>query len=198
MNNTNKPNPLPTPKPLKITSNQISESDKKIPRSLIIDYQGTPYILKAGLEWKANDLFGGAGYSLTLRLIPELSDFENETRFVVEALLTVLENGAKYTNFGQATSKNTNKLMQSQLLHLASTRAECRVLRMATACGYASYDEVKTISNPKKDIAIENGDAPASAGQIATIKAMDKKFNTPKEFTKQQASEVINQLSTKK
>ena len=181
-----------------MTKTKFSASDKKIPRSLIMDLQGKPYILKSGLEWKANNLFGGAGYSLEMTIVPSLSDLESGTKYVFKAKLTVLENDATYTNYGEASVNNTKSNMKGQLIHLAATRAECRVLRMATACGYASYEEVKTTGEKKEDIAIENGDDPASKGQIATIEAMNKKFKAPKDFTKQQASEVINNLSTKK
>jgi hypothetical protein len=155
------------------------------------------YILKAGLEWKANDLFGGAGYSLMIE--PVTMDYEKQ-RFVFKATLVVLENNAVYINFGEATAKNVKSLMSSQLLHLAVTRAECRVLRMATACGYASYDEVQTQGNGKK-VEIENGDKPASKEQIATINSLIPSSGVkgyPENITKQEASNLIKELSEKK
>jgi hypothetical protein len=117
-------------------------SDERIPRNLILMYGDTPYIQKAGLEWKANSLFGGAGYSIKTEIIEN----DRQGKYVlVKATLTVLKNGATYENFGEAHAGNVNSRMLSQLLHLAVTRAECRVLRMATACGYASYEEVATM-----------------------------------------------------
>jgi hypothetical protein len=171
---------------------KFADSDKKIPRDLIISYQGKPYITKAGLEWKANYLFGGAGYSL--KLTPYTLDY-SESRFIFEAHLTVLRNGTEYTNYGETTLKNTGPMMKDQLLHLAATRAECRVLRMATACGYASYDEVATVDQRAK-FTLENGDEDATEGQKKTIKALGGELKEG--ATRQDASDTINQLSKAK
>lgn len=116
-------------------------SDEKIPRNLILMYGDQPYVMKAGLEWKATKVFGLGGYTLVLN--PYHVDYK-EKQFVFEARLTVVKTGAAYVNYGEANPQNANSQMQKQLFHLAATRAECRVLRMATACGYASYDEVAT------------------------------------------------------
>ena len=171
----------------------LHESDKKIPQDLIISYKGQKHILKAGLEWKANDLFGGAGYSLTVE--PLLMNHE-QGHYIIMARLTVIANGAVYENIGEAKIANVNPLMKSQLLHLAVTRAECRVLRMATACGYASYDEVRTADQNDKPVHdIENGDAPASIAQKKTIKAMGGIVKTG--ITRQEAVDLISKLATK-
>lgn len=188
------------PQKVRVTKDaeEYSDSDKRIPRNLILQYGSgkdkTYYVTKAGLEWKANELFGGAGYSIDIE--PIETDREKGI-FVYKATLIVLENGAKYVNFGEATLNNTNKMMASQLLHLAVTRAECRVLRMATACGYAAYDEVQTINDGKAKPEIKNGNKPATEGQIKTIKAMNEDFEVPEDFTKQDASDTINKLAEK-
>jgi hypothetical protein len=184
-------------KPKKIAVTDLALSDEKIPRNLILMYDTTPFILKAGLEWKANKLFGGAGYSLHIELISY--DFEKKY-YLAKATLIVLGNGAIFENYGEATPENSNSMMQKNLLHLAITRAECRVLRMATACGYASYDEVMTLpknGHPEK-IEVKNGNYPATAEQLKTIFSIapDTKINP--EMTKQEASEIINYLSKKK
>lgn len=167
-----------------------SKLDKKIPRDLIIQYQGTHYILKAGLEWKANELFGGAGYSIHMQEI--LMDHE-KNHYIFKATLVVLENGVRYENYGEAKIANANSMMKNQLLHLAVTRAECRVLRMATACGYASYDEVRTTDEDKKTPVIVNGSKPASEAQIKTVKALGGEAEDG--ITRQEASDLINSLS---
>lgn len=140
-----------TPTKLRVTD--ASLSDEKIPRNLIIMYGDSPYITKPGLEWKANKLFGPAGYSIKT----EIMENERGKYVLVKATLTVLANGAVFENFGEASLENVNSMMIKQMLHLAVTRAECRVLRMATACGYASYDEVLT--QKKGDLIL--GDLPA-------------------------------------
>jgi hypothetical protein len=111
--------------------------DKKIPQALLMQYQGKWYILKAGLEWKANYLFGGGKYGVTTEIIEKGVDY-----VLAKATFRVL-NGVEFTNYGEASKVNvTNPQMHKYMLHLAITRAECRVLRMATACGYASVEEM--------------------------------------------------------
>lgn len=164
--------------PKKLSVKDASLSDDRIPRSLILMYGETPYIMKAGLEWKANQLFGGAGYSLELDPIQQ--DWEKKI-FVFKATLTVLKNGVKYVNFGEADASNANSQMQKQLFHLAATRAECRVLRMATACGYASYEEVvlqgdvKTGEAPKELEAQQDDQLKIKDEQVETIYSMEEK-----------------------
>lgn len=192
--------------PKKLKVEDASMSDERIPRNLIIMYDNTPFILKAGLEWKANQLFGGAGYSLITE--PITIDFENDI-FVFKAILRVLQNGAEYVNYGEARKINANSTMQKQLFHLAITRAECRVIRMATACGYASYDEVMTQGNGKKEaIQLEDGDKVATEEQLTTLKFLgwehlhSKEINAKsgefEDLTKQQAADKIAELLDKK
>lgn len=177
-----------TPRRLQVKDANLS--DEKIPRNLILMYGGTPYIQKGGLEWKANQLFGGAGYSITVELVERNRE---QGYYLAKAILTVLANGAVYENYGEASKDNVNSMMQKNLLHLAITRAECRVLRMATACGYASYDEVMTLPQ-EKVTQIEDADAPATNSQVATLKALGAK-ETP--TTKSEAIELIK-VYTKK
>jgi hypothetical protein len=111
--------------------------DKKVPRNLIIKFGNNYFILKAGLEWKAMQLYGGGGYSLETEVVEKLENY-----VLAKATFTT-KNGIKFSNYGEASFKNViNPKMQGYLLHLAVTRAECRVLRMATACGYVSREEM--------------------------------------------------------
>lgn len=111
--------------------------DKKIPRNLIVKFGENFYILKAGLEWKAMQLYGGGGYSLETEII------EKNEKYVLAKATFTSKDGAKYSNYGEASYLNvTNPKMHGYLLHLAVTRAECRALRMATACGYVSREEM--------------------------------------------------------
>ena len=111
--------------------------DKKVPRNLIIKFGENYFILKAGLEWKAMQLYGGGGYSLETEIV------ERKDGYVLAKATFTSKDGAKYSNFGEASFKNViNPKMHGYLLHLAVTRAECRALRMATACGYVSREEM--------------------------------------------------------
>jgi len=174
----------------------VAIDDKRIPPNLILKYGDDYYVMKAGLEWKANAMFGGAGYSINLK--PELMNHE-EKHYIFKATLVVLENGSIFTNYGEAHPGNANSMLQNNLLHLAATRAECRVLRMATACGYASYDEVKTVNGDQPTPLIEDGDKPATKAQLATLEALDRDcvYADATNLTKQEAAEAIKSLSTK-
>lgn len=112
--------------------------DKKVPTNLIVKFGESFYILKAGLEWKAMQLYGGGGYSLETEIIEK-----SEKYVLAKAVFTTKDGSVKYSNFGEASTLNvTNPKMHGYLLHLAVTRAECRALRMATACGYVSREEM--------------------------------------------------------
>ncbi len=121
----------------KITVVDTNALDKKVPRNLIVKFGEGYYILKAGLEWKAMQLYGGGGYSLETEIV------ERKEGYVLAKATFTSKDGTKYSNFGEASFKNViNPKMQPYLLHLAVTRAECRTLRMATACGYVSKEEM--------------------------------------------------------
>ena len=121
--------------------------DKRIPRELLMKYQDKWYILKAGLEWKAAYLYGANKYGVETEIIDRKPDC------VVAKATFRYTGGFPSSNFGEASKENvSNPRMHSQLLHLAVTRAECRVLRMVTACGYVSVEEMDFSNNGKKEL----------------------------------------------
>lgn len=174
----------------KIKVVDANELDKKVPRNLIIKYGDNHYILKAGLEWKAMLLYGGGNYSL----VTEIIDRQPDNVLAKATFSTFDKNGNPvfYTNFGEASKQNVAPHMLKYLLHLALTRAECRVLRMATACGYASYEEMDT-SKGKEAPQLEDGGKPATAQQLQTIKTL--KGDVERNYTKQEAAEAISILA---
>lgn len=163
----------------------LSEMDKKIPRDLIMSYQGKPYILKSGLEWKANYLFGGGNYGVTTDIVEKTPDM-----ILAKATLKTRD-GVEFSNYGEASKANvSNPAMQKYLLHLAVTRAECRVLRMATACGYTSWDEMDMEGERTKTVAaLPDGDKPATAEQLKVLEGMGKEVK--ENMTQQEAVEVM-------
>lgn len=129
----------------------LAELDARIPRNMMMEYQGKPYVLKSGLEWKASQLFGLGKWSLTTTIEERTDD-----RIVVKAVLE-LEGGIQYSNFGEANRFNTNRMMFANALHLATTRAECRVLRMATASGVA-YEEMEGSAESPRQVPVTDDD----------------------------------------
>lgn len=167
-----------------------SKLDKKIPANLLMKYQGNWYILKAGLEWKANFLFGGGNYGVTTEILDRTPDS------VLAKATFKTRQGIEFTNYGEASKLNTAPQMHKYLLHLAITRAECRVLRMATACGYTSVDEMDFRSElPSLPVGEFDG-KPATAAQIDTIKTLNPEW-VETEITQGQAKELIANLTRK-
>jgi hypothetical protein len=161
--------------------------DKKVPQDLLMKYQNKWYILKAGLEWKANYLFGGGNYGVDLEILKQGRDGEPDYYLCKATFKT--KDGVLFTNYGEASKANvSNPQMHKYMLHLALTRAECRVLRMATACGYTSVDEMD-IGNGEKEIPVspDDGKEP-TAQQLAVLKGL--KIETVP-ATQKEAKELI-------
>lgn len=175
----------------KFSVRDAHELDKRVPRDLIIKYQDKYFILKAGLEWKAMQLYGGGNFSLILEIIEN----DREKDYYLAKAMFQVRDGATFINFGEATKKNvSNPKMLGQMIHLALTRAECRVLRMATASGYASYEEMDFVKGEKEMPELENENEPAKDGQLKMIKDMG---GDPTKFkTYGEAAREIKRLAT--
>lgn len=172
----------------KLKVDDAHESDRKIPRDLIIMYQGKPYATKAALEYKAMYLYGGGQFGVTTEIVDRQKDY------VLAKATFKTTSGVEYSNFGEASLANvTNPQMHKYLLHLAVTRAECRVLRMATACAYASYDEMDLDGEKAIPISETDGDEPTAA-QKETLKKLGA-LEAPK--TQKEAKQMIADLVKK-
>lgn len=170
----------------KMIFEDANKLDKKIPSNLLMKYQGNWYILKAGLEWKANYLYGGGNYGVTTEIVEKTPDM-----VLAKATFTT-KNGLQFSNYGEASKANvTNSQMHKYLLHLAVTRAECRVLRMATACGYTSIEEMDMGSEERIKEQVDDGE-PATDAQKQTIKVLKGEI-TP-DMTKADARRMIDAL----
>ena len=176
----------------KLQVSDAHELDKKVPPNLIIMYQGKPYITKGGLEWKANYLFGGGAYGVTTEIIEK----DLTKGYVLAKAVFKTREGVEFSNYGEASKENvTNPQMQKHLTHLALTRAECRVLRMGTACGYTSWDEMDI--NSEKEIPKNDDDEkPANERIKETIKAL--KGEVKEGMTNGEAKILLNELTAKK
>lgn len=185
-----KPVPAP-PLKTKIDVKDTHEMDKRVPRELVIMYQEKAYITKAGLEWKATMLFGGGSYGVETEII------ERTPEYVLAKAVFTTKDGVKFSNFGEASKQNVNTRMQNQLLHLAITRAENRVLRMVTACGYVSTDEMDFSADAMKDIPVGEKDAePITPAQSDLVTKLGGKVT--ENMTQGEAKQVIGELLNKK
>jgi phage recombination protein Bet len=97
---------------------------------------------------------------------------------------------------------NTNRnLWLSKPKTMIKKVAESMALRKAFNINgvYAPEEmEKELVPESPKVLEVKNGDSPASEEQIATIKALSPKGDIKEDITKQEASEIINQLSQKK
>lgn len=161
--------------------------DKRIPKDLLMQYQGKWYILKAGLEWKANLLFGGGQYGVTTEIVEKTGD-----HVLAKATMTT-SGGMTFSNYGEASKLNVTPNMQKYMLHLAVTRAECRVLRMATACGYTTVEEMDLTVEKTVPVG-DDDDKPATKAQLMTIKSLGGK---KEDMTQYEAKKKIMELTNK-
>lgn len=167
----------------------LAELDARIPPNFMMKYQGKDYILKAGLEYKATQVFGVGKYGIEMDIVER-----DDNRIVVKATLTT-PLGMKFVNFGECNKLNTPPTMSKYALHLAATRAECRVLRSATACGYVAYEEMDT-PEVKEITSMADDNEVATDIQIEALKTMG---GTPKEgITRREVRLAIDELGRKK
>lgn len=175
----------------KLDVKDAHELDERIPKNLIMKYQNQYYILYPGLLWKLNKLYGTGNYGITTEIVERKPDY-----VLVKATLK-LSTGMEFSNFGESSNLNvTNPMMKKYLLHLAITRATCRVARMASASGYASYEEVVLGNENGKELPVSDKDnEPATEAQKSTIKSL--KGELSKEATQGEAKAKIAELVQK-
>ena len=169
----------------------LAELDARIPPNMMMKYQGKDYVLKAGLEFKASQVFGIGKYGIDMEIVEKSVD-----KIIIKAILTT-PSGMKFVNFGECNKLNTPPTMAKYALHLAATRAECRVLRSATACGYVAWEEMET-SDQIKEIPVGEHDSElATEAQRKTLMGLgagELKDN----LTQAEAKAQIAELSVKK
>lgn len=123
----------------KMVVQDANELDRRIPKNLMLTMDGKPFVLKAGLEWKANQLFGLHGWSLKTEII----EYDRKEPYAL-VKAQVIVGDQVYENYGEASLQNvSNRLMHKYMLHMAITRAEARALRVATACGFTAVEELE-------------------------------------------------------
>lgn len=120
-----------------------NELDQRIPKNLMMSMNGKPFVLKAGLEWKANQLFGLGNWSLKTEIV----EYDRKENYALVKAAVVF-NEQVYENYGEASKENvSNTAMHKYMLHMAVTRAEARALRVATACGFTAVEELEESKN---------------------------------------------------
>jgi hypothetical protein len=114
-----------------------------IPQQFVMEMQGKPYVMKAGLLFMAKKMgVKGIQVEAVHYSFQKASDDPLSGVAVCKATVT-LQDGSVYSDIGIASKENTNsKIAAGNLDHMASTRASNRALRLATACGMCSIEEL--------------------------------------------------------
>lgn len=120
-----------------------------LPKEAVIDMGGKPYITKAGLSFVGMKL----GVK-TVRVEPVRWSFEKQPdgqQIAIARATVTMDDGREYVDYGIAHKDNCTSMISQggNLDHMASTRASNRALRLATACGYCSVEE---LPEPPQDV----------------------------------------------
>jgi len=108
-----------------------------IDKQWVVNLQGKSYPLYAGVLDAAHTQ-GLRGIETTLIQIPSE---ENGHTAIVKATV-LLEGGACFEDYGDASPRNTNAKIATALIRMASTRAKGRALRDAINCGQTLLEEL--------------------------------------------------------
>lgn len=101
----------------------------------IIDDRGRKFIRFGGLLHLAHE----KGLA-TQKTEPILLDHENKF-YIYKATVTTAD-GGHFEATGDASPRNTSRMMHDNLIRMAETRALCRALRFLTGTGLTSYEEL--------------------------------------------------------
>lgn len=113
-----------------------------LPKEAVIDMGGKPYITKAGLSF-----VGMKAGVRSVKVQPIRWSFEkypDGQQVAIASATVTMDDGREYQDYGIAHTGNTTAMIVKggNLDHMASTRASNRALRLATACGYCSIEEL--------------------------------------------------------
>lgn len=123
----------------------------------VVNLQGKEYVLYAGLLAEAHTR-GLKGIDVQLIQIPGP---DNEQTAITRATV-ILENGETFTDYGDASPRNTNSRIATALIRMASTRSKGRALRDAVNIGITMVEE---LPEPEEEAAT-NGKARAREGVV--------------------------------
>ncbi len=112
-----------------------------LPETMVMKMGDKPYVTKAGLNFVAKKL------GITVKVEPVRYSFEKRPdgqKIAIFKGIATTADGREYVDYGIASMENTTSMIVKggNLDHMASTRASNRALRLATACGYCSVEEL--------------------------------------------------------
>jgi len=103
----------------------------------LINLKGKDYVLYAGLLAEAHAL----GLQSIITDLVQIPTAENEYVAIVQATAMFPE-GKVFTDYGDASPRNTSATIATALIRMASTRSKGRALRDATNIGTTMFEEL--------------------------------------------------------
>jgi len=101
-----------------------------------------PYVTKAGLLYKMEKIYGIGNFAIEVRHHAYSFENDNQLAHVTAQVLVWSGDKSRFFKAESVTTKdNCNPKLHSNLDQLAETRAVCRALRWATACGLTAIEE---------------------------------------------------------
>ena len=146
----------------------MSNKTKKLDERFLINLKGKDFVTYAGLL----DLAHQEGLvKLEVKLL-QLPSEDNGFQAICMAT-AVTSNEKIFTDLGDASPGNTNKMIAAHLIRMASTRAKARVLRDITNIGFTALEELnEEVEEPQNYR--NNGNDKITEAQKKAIKNLGK------------------------
>lgn len=221
---TNNPNMTATAaQPIDHIKTQIAESEgfpiEKIDE-FVVFIQNDPYITSAGLQYKMLQTYKAGKFAVQAvmpskeeyALLRRMMGLKDEEPLVVMRGEVWVEGLARpFVDYGTTTPKNLKGFVRfsDYPLEMATRRATNRAMRLATATGMCSVDELQVATDAASDVGEEYNSSSATQSQIDLIKNLGRsprlterereRLKTQIEggLDKRQASELIQKIKAR-
>ena len=209
--------------PIDHIKTQIAESEgfpiEKIDE-FVVFIQNDPYITSAGLQYKMLQTYKAGKFAVQAvmpskeeyALLRRMMGLKDEEPLVVMRGEVWVEGLARpFVDYGTTTPKNLKGFVRfsDYPLEMATRRATNRAMRLATATGMCSVDELQVATDAASDVGEEYNSSSATQSQIDLIKNLGRsprlterereRLKTQIEggLDKRQASELIQKIKAR-
>ncbi len=162
---------------------EVEHKQPKLNPEFIKNLGGRDYVLYQGLL----DLSHQKGLMKLDVHVIQYPTSENGSEAICRAVAET-RNGDRFSDIGDASPKNTNKIISSHILRMASTRAKARALRDLTNIGMTALEELGDLDNVISD-------TPAKNQSKSTRKSSKKSEKQPDPISKGQKSDSTSNKS---
>ena len=169
----------------------MSEEKKELvlKPDFIIKLQGKEYVKYAGVL----DLAHQKGIKSLVISCIQFPNSDNGNEAICQAVLES-NDGQIFTDFGDASPKNTNKMIAPHVIRMASTRAKARVLRDFTNVGMTAIEELGDINENEPDVKLPHAKPNVESTKKAWSDNFDKILDILKKNSKDGSREEMAEL----